>query len=204
MTEPDPDLVTSVADTPLPGEFDEPATDAEVTPTVPEPVATAPDPVPTPPVATPAPVVPDPTPTVPVVEVPAPVVNPTPVATSPAEPVEEAADESGHWLPSWLYDTIKFLAQILLPAVATLYFALAPTWNLPRAEDVVGTIAAVDTFLGVFLTVSKSQFLNSDAPYDGDVIKSTDASGTVSYSLALNAPIEDLAAGSKQIVFKVK
>lgn len=53
-----------------------------------------------------------------------------------------------------VYDILKWIAQILLPALGTLYFALAGIWNFPYAEAVVGTITAVDTFLGVILGIS--------------------------------------------------
>ena len=53
-----------------------------------------------------------------------------------------------------VYDVLKWVAQILLPALGTLYFALAGIWNFPYAEGVVGTITAVDTFLGVILGIS--------------------------------------------------
>ena len=46
------------------------------------------------------------------------------------------------------YDILKYIAQIVLPAAGTLYFALAQLWNLPHPTEVVGTITAVDTFLG--------------------------------------------------------
>ena len=52
------------------------------------------------------------------------------------------------------YDVLKWIAQILLPALGTLYFALAGIWGLPYAEAIVGTITAVDTFLGVLLGIS--------------------------------------------------
>lgn len=57
-----------------------------------------------------------------------------------------------------VYDTLKWIAQMLLPAVATLYYALASVWNLPCAEEVVGTITAIDTFLGVMLGISTAQY----------------------------------------------
>ena len=53
-----------------------------------------------------------------------------------------------------VYDVLKWIAQILLPALGTLYFALAGIWGFPYAEAVVGTITAVDTFLGVLLGIS--------------------------------------------------
>lgn len=56
------------------------------------------------------------------------------------------------------YDTLKWIAQYLLPAAGTLYFALAGIWGLPFGEQVVGTITAVDTFLGVLLGLSAAQY----------------------------------------------
>ncbi|MCM1216888.1 MAG: phage holin [Lachnospiraceae bacterium] len=56
------------------------------------------------------------------------------------------------------YDTLKWIAQFLLPGAGTLYFALASIWGLPYGEQVVGTITAVDTFLGVLLGISTAQY----------------------------------------------
>lgn len=53
-----------------------------------------------------------------------------------------------------VYDTLKWIAQYLLPALGTLYFAIAGIWGLPYGEQVVGTITALDTFLGVILGIS--------------------------------------------------
>lgn len=57
-----------------------------------------------------------------------------------------------------MYDILKWIAQYFLPAVGTLYFALAGIWGLPCGEQVVGTITAVDTFLGVLLGISSVQY----------------------------------------------
>ncbi len=56
------------------------------------------------------------------------------------------------------YDILKWIAQYLLPAAGTLYFALAGIWGLPYGEQVVGTITAVDTFLGVILGISSATY----------------------------------------------
>lgn len=56
------------------------------------------------------------------------------------------------------YDALKWVAMYLLPALGTLYFALAGIWNLPYGEQVVGTITAIDTFLGVLLGLSNMQY----------------------------------------------
>lgn len=57
-----------------------------------------------------------------------------------------------------VYDILKWIAQILLPALATLYFGIAKIWNLPYSEEIVGTITAVDLFLGALLGISTMQY----------------------------------------------
>ncbi|WP_289307888.1 phage holin [uncultured Phocaeicola sp.] len=56
------------------------------------------------------------------------------------------------------YDILKWVAMVFLPALGTLYFALAGIWNLPCGEQVVGTIAAIDTFMGVILGISSANY----------------------------------------------
>ena len=57
-----------------------------------------------------------------------------------------------------IYDVLKWIAMYFLPALGTLYFALARIWDLPYGENVVGSITAIDTFLGVLLGISTSQY----------------------------------------------
>lgn len=57
-----------------------------------------------------------------------------------------------------VYDALKYIAQIILPALATLFFAIAGIWGLPYAEQIVGTITAVDTFLGAVLRISTIRY----------------------------------------------
>ena len=45
------------------------------------------------------------------------------------------------------YDVLKWIAQLVLPALGTLYAALVGIWNIPYGQEVVGTILAVDTLL---------------------------------------------------------
>lgn len=56
------------------------------------------------------------------------------------------------------YDIMKWVAQYALPAVGTLYFALAGIWGWPYGEEIVGTITALDAFLGVLLGISTAQY----------------------------------------------
>lgn len=56
------------------------------------------------------------------------------------------------------YDILKYIALIVLPAIGTLYFALAQIWGLPYGEEIVGTITAVDAFLGAVLKISTDKY----------------------------------------------
>lgn len=57
-----------------------------------------------------------------------------------------------------MYDVLKWIAQYFLPAIGTLYFAIAGIWGLPYGEEIVGTITAVDTFLGVLLGIASNTY----------------------------------------------
>ena len=57
-----------------------------------------------------------------------------------------------------VYDVLKWIAMLFLPALGTLYFALAGIWGLPYGEQIVGTVTAIDTFLGVILGISTAQY----------------------------------------------
>lgn len=61
------------------------------------------------------------------------------------------------------YDVLKWIAQYLLPAAGTLYFALAGIWGFPYGEQIVGTITAVDTFIGVILGISAVNYNKTSA-----------------------------------------
>lgn len=57
-----------------------------------------------------------------------------------------------------LYDILAIIGRLILPALGTLYFALARIWNLPLAEEIVGSIAAVTTFLNTVLKVQSNAY----------------------------------------------
>lgn len=60
------------------------------------------------------------------------------------------------------YDILKWIAQIVLPALGTLYFALSAIWGLPYGEQVVGTITAIDAFMGAILGISTYNYTHDD------------------------------------------
>jgi len=57
-----------------------------------------------------------------------------------------------------VYDVLKWIAMYLLPAVGTLYFALAGIWEFPYGEEIVGTLTALDAFLGAILGISSMSY----------------------------------------------
>jgi hypothetical protein len=99
-----------------------------------------------------------------------------------------------------VYDIMKFTAQVFLPALGTLYFAIAGIWGLPNAQEVMGTILAVDAFLGVLLGLSQLQYNN--VKYDGvmTVVETEDAK---SFTLAFDGDPHDIDK-KKEVIFKVE
>jgi uncharacterized membrane protein YuzA (DUF378 family) len=61
-----------------------------------------------------------------------------------------------------VYDILKWIAMVVLPALGTLYFALAGIWGFPYAEQIVGSITAIDTFLGIILGISSASYKASN------------------------------------------
>lgn len=65
-----------------------------------------------------------------------------------------------------LYDRLKIIAQIWLPALATLYFTLAGIWGFPYGEQIVGSLTAIDTFLGAVLKYSSVKYKRMEEQQD--------------------------------------
>jgi hypothetical protein len=99
------------------------------------------------------------------------------------------------------YKVLKHTAAVALPALSALYFALAQIWHLPKAEEVIGTIAAVNTAVGTLVGISTLIYNKSDAKYVG-AIEVTDDGSKKTYSLNLNTAPEALETMSTA-TFKV-
>lgn len=103
------------------------------------------------------------------------------------------------------YDVMKWIAQVVLPALGSLYFALSQIWGLPNAEQVVGTIVVVDTFLGILLGYSSSQYwgnVEKNAGYLTTVGNDPDT-GMPHLSMTLNKAPDELLANRK-VMLKVE
>lgn len=84
-----------------------------------------------------------------------------------------------------VYDALKWIAQYLLPAAGALYLALAKIWGLPYGEEIIGTISAVDIFLGVILGISSASYNKEFLTYSVPV-KALDGVGTVTFTVDPN------------------
>lgn len=81
------------------------------------------------------------------------------------------------------YNTLKWLVQILLPALGALYFSLSQIWGFPGGEEVVGTLAIIAIFLGTLIGISNRSYQASVPGFDGTVVVETTPEGKKSYSL---------------------
>lgn len=64
--------------------------------------------------------------------------------------------------PDKVYDVLKWITLIALPACGTLYFALSGIWGFPYGEQIVGTITAITTFLGCLIGISTINYKGDD------------------------------------------
>jgi hypothetical protein len=104
-------------------------------------------------------------------------------------------------LSNKLYDFLRFIAQILLPAAGTAYAAIAALWGWGAVTQVVGTIVAIDTLLGVVVSYLKAKYDGSDAAFDG-VIQAVHEDGVKTYNMVLNSDPATLDQQDK-VTFKV-
>ena len=96
------------------------------------------------------------------------------------------------------YDKLKWVAQILLPGISTLWFTISSLWQLPYAAQILGTIAAINLFVGGLVGISKSNY-----PGDGTMIVDTSDPDKDIYRMELSDPVEDLS-NKDSVTFKVK
>lgn len=80
-------------------------------------------------------------------------------------------------LSNYSYDNLKFVALVLLPGLASAYFALAQIWHLPNAEQVVGTVTVLDTLLGILLRNSSTKYQDPTKVPDGNLVVGEDEDG---------------------------
>lgn len=101
-----------------------------------------------------------------------------------------------------VYNGMKFVALVFLPALGTLYFGLVGFWHFPDPEKVVGSITVLDTFLGVVLHISSKSYNSSDEKYDGTF--SVEQSPDGSQTLKLGSLDFDALNTKTDLLFKIQ
>lgn len=110
-------------------------------------------------------------------------------------------------MQSRTYDRLKWVALVLLPAMASTYFALGQLWNFPNVEQVVGTITILDTFLGLVIGKSSSNYreLTSSPQVIGNMIVYQDPDGVPSGNFKLEGTVENVVFEEGRLAgFKIK
>lgn len=101
-----------------------------------------------------------------------------------------------------LYDRLKYIALVLLPAFSALYFGLGEIWGLPKVTEVIGTVAVLDTVLGMLLRSSNVRYRNNDARFDGHIDVLEDE-GSKLYSLSVDGDPQEVLEEKDEVLFKV-
>jgi hypothetical protein len=102
-----------------------------------------------------------------------------------------------------MYNFVKKLVQVIIPAGGALYFALSKIWGFPHGEDVVGSLMAVATFLGVVLGISSAQYTASGAGYQGHMTVQPNSDGVTKVTgLHFDGEPKDLE-GKSAMTFKI-
>jgi hypothetical protein len=99
-----------------------------------------------------------------------------------------------------LYDFLKWIALVLLPAVATLYAGMGSLWHFPAVTEVVGSITALDTFLGLVLKKSSSNY--GGVKMMGDFVVKVDLDGNAN-GMKIVADKEFIPQEGDTVAFRV-
>lgn len=86
-------------------------------------------------------------------------------------------DDAGFVMPPKLYDFFKYIALVILPALAALILGLGLLIHWGGAPVVAGIVTLVDTFLGTILGKSATNFKNQASNVFGDLVISQDPDG---------------------------
>lgn len=80
--------------------------------------------------------------------------------------------QSDYLMPSRVYDVLKWVGLILMPALATLIGSVGPAWGLPHVDAIVLTVNAIGTFIGVCIGASHVSAMGQPDP-DGNSARVT-------------------------------
>lgn len=97
-----------------------------------------------------------------------------------------AESKGNPYFSNKLYNRLKFIALVFLPALGTLCYTIGNIWGFAHTDDVVGTIAAIDLFLGTVLKISTTQYYKKGKNFDGEITIIENKDGTEKARFDLN------------------
>lgn len=104
-----------------------------------------------------------------------------------------------------LYDVLKYIALIALPALGSFWMVVGAIWGAPHTDEVVKTIVALATLLGALLVLTNVQYNNSDRRFDGFVNVQETPPGQENEITHFNLnPTVDEAVDKGEVRLKVK
>jgi hypothetical protein len=105
-----------------------------------------------------------------------------------------------------LYDFLKFMALVVFPSVGALYWALAEIWHFPLATQVMGSFAALDAFLGLFISkISRDYEINRPKPLMmGDLLIQQYPNGEVSGMRLITDKLNPIFLEDSIVGYKVR
>lgn len=112
-----------------------------------------------------------------------------------------SSNSSALTLSNKTYNILKHIVAVGLPALSTLYLALASVYHWPDTAAVTATLTAINTFVGGFVVLSSNSYANAMIQYAGDLLISTD--GKKNLSLSLSSAVEELEKLG-EVLFRVK
>lgn len=115
--------------------------------------------------------------------------------------------DSAPLISNKVYDILKPLTTIFLPGAGAMYFTLSNIWGWPASEQVVGSIAAINVFLGLFLGISSKAYNSSESSdtkvYAGSLdYSSVDGQKVVSFNIDPKSDA-DTWVNQKEVIFKI-
>lgn len=113
-------------------------------------------------------------------------------------------NDTGFVIPPKLYDFLKYVALVILPAIAALILGLGVLLAWSPAAAVAGVVTLVDTFLGTILGKSASNFKNQEPNVFGDLIVTQDYHGTPTGMRIVGNVENPVFEENKQVVLNVK
>jgi hypothetical protein len=106
---------------------------------------------------------------------------------------------TGFTLPANVYNFIKYLVLIVLPALTTLYVVVATQWEWDNITNISVTMTAITAFLGTIVGISARNFNNSERYVGETYLEPTDAG----WKRVFNVTADEIDPTRKEISFKV-